>query len=341
MHSFFAINRLSAYIDGELPDSEAAEVERAIAADPTVRDEYDRLLETIELLRTRGPMLAPPTLHAAILDRVAEEPDPVAGFWARLLAPFRAIPMEAVGVVFAVVAVVLLINKQPGVDAVPSPAPVATDQSVAPPPPPAEETAQQPPRLASRPDQPAPPQPEAGLPAKPFGASKGRAESTSGRGGSPPVTTVSDKREPSPKSASKKSASEPQQQKSAVPEEAYVAPWEQQGQDYTSSGDGDNRLVNVPYSYRLDPSDQHGLESLKRLAAKHGGSLKHPNGAAFAPHPLQEGQLVQVRADIPLDRVEDFVAALRQLGVLVPMASGDNGLHAGVAQVNIQVRFEP
>jgi anti-sigma factor RsiW len=35
---------LSAYLDGELPDRFVAKVERAVANDPRVRDDYDRLL---------------------------------------------------------------------------------------------------------------------------------------------------------------------------------------------------------------------------------------------------------------------------------------------------------
>jgi negative regulator of sigma E activity len=334
LHSFFAINRLSAYIDGELPDSEAAEVERAIAADPSVRNEYETMLSTVELLRTRGPVQAPPSLHSLILARVADEPDPVVGFWARLLAPFHAIPMEAVGVVFAVVAVVVLINQEPGVDSPPAdPAPLSVEafegkpdtESV---------VTQPPPKLASRPDQPAPPSPEAGLPAKPMGASAARST----RGGSEDVTQKNDKSN-SKRSAGKQAPQ--QQQKIAPPKQAYSPEWEQQGEDHSTGFAEPETLYNQPYYYRLDPTDQHGLTNLQRLASKFGGSLKYVDGRAFQPHVLQDGDLMELRADIPSDQVAGFASALKQLGMVVPMQSDGARLHAGMTQVRVQVRFNP
>jgi len=341
LHSFFAINRLSAYIDGELPDNEAAEVERAIAADPSVRDEYQRMLSTVELLRTRGPLQAPPTLHGAILARVADEPDPVVGFWARLLAPFHAIPMEAVGVVFAVVAVVVLINQKPGMDAPPAdPAPAAVERAEEAAPPPLEQALpQQPPKLASRPEQPAPPAPEAGLPAKPMGTSAARTGSGVGTQGAETTQAKGGDKSGGKKAPSKKDA---RVQKVTPPKQAYEPEWEQQGDDHSTGYGEPNALQTRPYYYRLDPRDQHGLRELRKLAARYGGSLKYLDGRAFQDQTLQDGDLVDLRADVPSDQVEAFVAALKQLGLVVPIASYDGSLHGGgMTQVRVQVRFNP
>ncbi len=341
MQSFFAINRLSAYIDGELPDSEAAQVERAIAANPAVREEYERMLSTIELLRTRGPVQAPPSLHASILARVADEPDPVVGLWARLWAPFQALPMEAVGVVFAVVAVVILINQEPGLEPPPPETlayPMAAERmererSLE------TETPQKPPELAARPDQPAPSAPEAGLPPKPMGTSAARSTT-------PSDTTKKGANEQGRPVSSKKSVAkevESKNPKVIPPKQAYEAEWEQQGKDQSSSFGGNDTLLsqlqNQPYYYRLDPSDQHGLESLQRLAAKFGGSLKYADGRPFQSRILQDGDLMELQADIPSDRVTAFTEALKQLGMVVPMQSDGAQLYAEMTQVRVQVRF--
>ena len=72
MDAFFAKNRLSAYLDGSLPEGEAIEVEQALAADPALRAEYEGMRRALKLLREVGPVSAPPDLHSRIMARVAE-----------------------------------------------------------------------------------------------------------------------------------------------------------------------------------------------------------------------------------------------------------------------------
>ncbi len=341
MHSFFAINRLSAYIDGELPDNEAAEVERAIASDPSVRIAYEQMLDTVETLRSRGPVKAPPDLHALIMARVADEPDPAVGWWARFWAPFRAMPLEAVGVVFAAVAVVVLINQRPGMDTPPAdPAPMAVEETVSRDE--AEPQPQEPPRLASRPEQPAPPAPEAGLPAKPIGSSAARRSSAAKSS-----ATSSSKSDSQKKSAASKGGADKatySQQKVVPPKQAYEAEWEKQSTDagYGTNIDEPSTLRNQPFYYRVVPHDAHGLQQLQKLASKYGGSLKYLDGRTLRPQTLTDGELLEVRADIPSDQVEAFAAALQQLGLVTRIQSDANDLHGGgMTQVRLQVQFNP
>ncbi len=352
MQSFFAIHRLSAYIDGELPDHEAAEVERAIAADPQVRDEYERMLFTVDLLRTRGPVQAPPHLHAAILERVADEPDPVAGFWARLLAPFRAIPMEAVGLVFAVFAVVILINQDHSLEA-PEPEAAVSEklrknlQDVP------ESVAVQPSGSKrsmeiGQSDQMAPPQPEAGLPPQ-------TTRSTRGQGGKQAERSASPKgRDPQGKTSQKMAPPTPEKQRSqkeekssrkiVPPDQAYVAEWEQMDEGVGSTSQDALALYSPePVFYRLDPKDEHGLLQLQKLVQGYGGSLKTLDGRAFTPRVLSiEDNLEDLRVDVPAENVQAFVAALGRLGLVTPIETQDSKMFGGgIVQVRIQVLYNP
>ena len=94
MDSFFAKNRLSAYLDGELPESEASEVAAAIDRDPELKAEYENLRRSINLLRKAGPVKAPPGFHARIIEQVRDEPHP-GGVVVRLQRVLQRVPIEA------------------------------------------------------------------------------------------------------------------------------------------------------------------------------------------------------------------------------------------------------
>ena len=50
MDPFFARNRLSAYLDGALTERESAEIAEALAADPSLRGEYEAMKTAVDLL---------------------------------------------------------------------------------------------------------------------------------------------------------------------------------------------------------------------------------------------------------------------------------------------------
>ena len=59
MDRFFARNRLSALVDGELPANEAREVERAIARNPDLAAEHASLVLTRKLMKKDGAVACP------------------------------------------------------------------------------------------------------------------------------------------------------------------------------------------------------------------------------------------------------------------------------------------
>ena len=122
MKQFFASNQLSAYIDGELSSAEMAEVDRALRENPQLRQEYERLLATVEFVRSAGPVQAPADLHSRVLAQVSAEPMP-GGFWRRVRGFFAGIPMETVAVAMAAVLVTVVIGQRMDQDEVaPTPA---------------------------------------------------------------------------------------------------------------------------------------------------------------------------------------------------------------------------
>ena len=125
MDEFFARNRLSAYIDGELSDTEMAEVARAIEEQPEVRQAYRELLDAVELLREHGPVQAPSRFHADVMRRVEELPA-ARGWFSWLLRPLGRYPMQGLGVAVVAAAVLLLVFRGPdfGDLSSPEPAPV-------------------------------------------------------------------------------------------------------------------------------------------------------------------------------------------------------------------------
>lgn len=99
-----ATEQLSAYLDGELTDTEIAELEHRLAMDPALRENLDLLRGAIDLMRTHGPVQTPPSLYGDILNAVANEPMP-SGFWVWLRRPF-GLPLSTLAV--AMVAILVL-----------------------------------------------------------------------------------------------------------------------------------------------------------------------------------------------------------------------------------------
>lgn len=95
---------LSDYLDGELTDAEVAELEHRLARDPALQQELDQLRAAVDLLRTHGPVQAPPSLYASIMEAVDEEPMP-GGFWRWLQRPF-GIPLQTLAVVVVAILVI-------------------------------------------------------------------------------------------------------------------------------------------------------------------------------------------------------------------------------------------
>jgi hypothetical protein len=83
MDEFFAENRLSAYIDNELPPEERPTLETSIRENPRLRVKYSRMLTAVELVRDKAAVSAPPGLEERVLDRLKHE-GLLQGRWRRL-----------------------------------------------------------------------------------------------------------------------------------------------------------------------------------------------------------------------------------------------------------------
>lgn len=94
--------QLSAYLDGELPPTEAAEVDRRLKAEPDLRCELDQIRQTVELVRAHGPATMPESVRLAIVGAVAQEPIPRASSFGALRAfgvPIQGLAVAAVALV--------------------------------------------------------------------------------------------------------------------------------------------------------------------------------------------------------------------------------------------------
>jgi len=97
---------LSAYLDGELNEAEAAALEAELDANAELRAELDSIEGVVKLLRNHGSVSAPDDFHAKVM-AAAEAEAPVVTWWAWLRRPF-GIPMEGLAVAVAAAAVLFL-----------------------------------------------------------------------------------------------------------------------------------------------------------------------------------------------------------------------------------------
>ena len=102
---------LSAYLDGELTDAEAAELEAELARDPELRADLSELEQVVDWMRRDGPDQAPLGFHRRVMDRVEREYPRQPSFWAWLRRPL-GIPLE--GWLVAAAAAAVLFSVLPG-----------------------------------------------------------------------------------------------------------------------------------------------------------------------------------------------------------------------------------
>jgi negative regulator of sigma E activity len=108
---FFARNRLSALVDGDLPAAEAREVERAIARNPDLAAEHAALTLTQKLMKTQGAVPAPRGFHARVMTQLATEP-PTGSQVAFLRARLNRIPLEAKVLAAAAIIIGIVIHQR-------------------------------------------------------------------------------------------------------------------------------------------------------------------------------------------------------------------------------------
>ena len=341
MKEFFATNRLSAYIDGQLTDAEMAEVEKSIRENPAVRSEYNRMLHAVELVRTQGPVAAPVGFKERLEARLAVERAPKARFrW--LPAPLRRLPMEAIGLALAAILVVSVIQRDPALESEDSQEPETVAQEEAP----SSESLSKSEAL------------EGGEVEQERAVSEPSTESERR-----PVEQAAERKEAvqrrsvSPKSQKGGSTETvgmgllPQLQEADASQEAAsdntAIDWEDQYQEAGNTAAGleaEMPTVNIgPVRYRLYPKSSEVLWQIQRLAERYGAYLQKPNGTSLSPFSMTtESNYANLKLQMSPQRMESFVAALRELGAMSLVQQEETRLYSGgMMELELEVQFEP
>jgi negative regulator of sigma E activity len=314
MDSFFARNRLSAYLDGTLSDAESVEVSEAIEADPELRREFEALQQAVELLRREGPVEAPAGFHARVMESVRDEPAP-GGVVVRLRRAFTRVPVEALALAAAALVVISVVGGRPGGDdaaesddavraakelALPSSEDGDTRQAAAPapaPPPQANQMAEPPPAASSKPEQ-------------------------------------------------KKSESPPRSKKAdlSVPKEPLQTEWEQQPQAGEYQQPTDDAEIAKPFAYRLIVRESNTLYSMNSLAGQYSGKISDSRGRPLKPRPLTEqDDFASLLIAVPEARANALHGDLAAMGGerIAPPAAAPMYSAEGKAVFIVEVRYTP
>jgi hypothetical protein len=329
MDPFFAKNRLSAYLDGQLSSEESAEVRRALEEDADLRAEFKALEATVALLRKHGPAAAPAGFHDRVMAQVGGQRT---GRLVVLRQFLRQIPVEAVALAAAAVLVIAIVGNPTDnmAGSVLSPPPVEVKGGAAAP------------QARIEPSQ------DLNLPLS--------------------VPEPAEKKEaPTPrKETSSATDTSPALQKVVVepPPEVYVAEWEQQDTTGTvqtrTDGSGSAELDEItdtprelygglsaetatPYQYRISHNDAQVLFSLQQLAQSTGGRLLDSDGGALNVAPLNvEQNYVRVQLVVPPGQAAEVHTWLKGLGATASLPESGSPLYgADYVAFLIEVTYMP
>ncbi len=329
MDDFFVRNRLSAYLDGELPTAEARDVEAALARNPALRAEYEQLREIAEELRIAGPIAPSARFKARLSERLAAEPMPAA--WRRWLP---RVPLEGLALAAVALFALVLVSKPKTPELPAAPVAPAVEAPVATAPTAADTTAQE------------------GVNPVANGVlgDEARPLNTAGR-----QSMIPYKKTMPPTGSGSKVLSE---------KEPYLSAWEQGDNTFSNVPGGaitntaGNTATNTggqeaaksttnavaysppPYRYRLRTGSETALKTLASIAAELGGTLVDERGRALPTYPMEAGEARAVKVVVPSYNVEALHARLRQMGDVETMASDPSLLYASGADVPVAIEVE-
>lgn len=336
MDVFFARNRLSAYIDGELPDAEMAEVANAIEEDPELKAEYTEMLRAVEFLRRKGPVSAPSTLHANVMRAVDDLPMPRRGFrwWGLPRFSWEGMAVAAVAVTVLVLAWVApqttrrsLEQAGPATPSAQVPAQVLGESQV-----PGSDPAEVEPVL------PPPMEANDGLD---LAGRKTDSLNQAGESTAPPEGVPSQVR---PLVRSRPGAPFGQLDGVYVPEWDQEKPTQPVPESQTRrSGSTGLASADPPVAYMLYPNHPNALKGISDTAYRLGGTALTASGDALVPFDLTvEKNHARVIIQVPLDQIGVLESQLRALGGVVPVnvpSSAAPG--AGAVPIYVEVLYEP
>ncbi len=332
MREFFASNRLSAYIDGELSSPEMAEMDRALRENPQLRQEYERLLATVEFVRSVGPVEAPADFHSQVLARTSNEPVP-GGWWRRVRSFFAGIPMETVAVAMAAVLVTIVIGQrmeQPASTPESSVEPSVREELALGGPEKMDTATKEMATLVDR-----------GLETKTANEEPSQeqgAVATLGSKGGEGVNTNIDPKEVG--EALRSTAGDLDEDGVAALTDQTSGPAVEQ----KAYAEGEvSQMLAAAMAYRLHVSDPKALRSLASLAARHGGTA-FVDGRAIDPgFDFNEGSdRVQVTVQLPAASLTAFYKDLASVGEIEAVSGDRSTLYGGgEILVAVDVMYSP
>lgn len=309
MDEFFARNRLSTYLDGELTTDETREVEEALARSPELRSELDQLRAAVALLRKGGPVPAPKDFARNLERRLSREP--IAVGWTRHL---RAIRPEVALLAAAAALVIVYVGRGPQGEAdaaavAEADAVAKADTDAAPtagadraPAEGAAGDADVDGALAGAPSGGQPALDVAGMPGLDAGDGAVDDDAARKRLKAEAAAAAAERTGATKTGASKRSG--------LVEKEAYAPAWEQAPQVATPP------TVQAPARYRLTLTAETGLRDLDAIVRRYGGQLQDERGRPLAPYPMETGETRRVRLAVPASTVSagQLYAELQALG---------------------------
>lgn len=317
MDAFFARNRLSAYLDGELPSGEAREVEAAMLRDPALRAEYDQLRAAVELLRTGGPMAAPEGFAGRLQVRLAAEPPP--SRWRAALRRVRPEP-AAIAAIAAAALIYVGVRHDP-----PSPeSPPAAPPQVA---------------VATAPGLPHVPD----APASDAPAAPAAADGVLGNEGA--YANHAPARRDAPKPTRTAAA--------GAEREPFEASWEREGADAAAATPDAGAAPEAaaasppatlyspaPWRYRVHATGENPLKQLITVASALGGRIVDARGRPLADYPMDEGDAKSVRVFVPSYNVEALQRKLGEIGSVDTIATDADTLYQNGAEVPVAIEVQ-
>lgn len=346
MDAFFARNRLSAYLDGELTAAEARDVESALARDPELRVELEAMRGAIEMLRDGGIVEPPPGFADRLAVRLEQEAMPVGWRrWARQIRPEGAMLAAAALLVViyvgnheslpdlelpdeGVVAARTFDKGNGAEEAAPTGeagtgAPGGAEAEVA----------------TVEPSAATPREYGGGTPGAPSASADGVLGNESSKPAKPAART---------ESMAKKEMKQAVTRGKGAPLEVepWKASWENDVvQDNTALPEQTDNTATVqwssppPFRYQVTASSEMAMKQLAAIAAELGGSLQDSRGRPLAAYQLDEGEARSIRVSVPAHNASRLAERLRELGVVETIKEPGNLLADPNAAVGVQVEL--
>jgi negative regulator of sigma E activity len=307
MDTFFAKNRLSAYLDGALPEREAAEVADAIARDPELQAEFEALRDAVAVLRQHGPVSAPEGFKARVMAQVERE-STSGGVVIQLRRWFTRVPVEALAVAAAALLVVF----------------ATVSQMQSPPPQPLAKKAEAP--VSSKAPTPAPTGVEP--PADNAHAAAAPVVPT-------PPEQRAEKGPDSPPPSTQKTASVPKSS-AATPQAAYVPEWE-------ADPSTDDTAFGTIEGLSLSVSDPDVLGKLYVVTERAGGRMLDEANQPLRPYSLSaDNPVARVVLMVPVQNAGSLRSQLVGLGAATaPTPASAPTLASGSSGFYVEARLLP